>query len=73
MVFAKRLNAGDEHMTQLSNLMANISTSRSSGAAPISADGGGARAAADVSGDVEMVVDSTASAEGGGGATSAPQ
>eukprot|EP00969_Alexandrium_andersonii_P165405 7309898-Alexandrium_andersonii.AAC.1 len=54
MVFAKRLNAGDEHMTQLSDLMANISTSRSSGAAPVSADGGGARAAADVSGDVEM-------------------
>eukprot|EP00969_Alexandrium_andersonii_P013844 603845-Alexandrium_andersonii.AAC.1 len=65
MVFAKRLNAGEEHMTQLGGLMANISTSSSSGAAPISAEGGGARAAADVSGDVEMVVGSAASAEGG--------
>eukprot|EP00969_Alexandrium_andersonii_P110079 4856757-Alexandrium_andersonii.AAC.1 len=73
MVFAKRLNAGEEHMTQVGDLMANISTSRSSGTAPISADGGGASAAADVSGDVEMVVDSAASAEGGGGASSAPQ
>eukprot|EP00969_Alexandrium_andersonii_P109461 4829553-Alexandrium_andersonii.AAC.1 len=64
MVFAKRLNADDGHMAQLSDLVANISASRSSGAAPAPADGGGTRATADVSGDVEMVAASTAPAEG---------
>eukprot|EP00969_Alexandrium_andersonii_P342478 15139120-Alexandrium_andersonii.AAC.1 len=40
MVLAKRLNADDGHMAQLSDLVANISASRPSGAASASADGG---------------------------------
>eukprot|EP00969_Alexandrium_andersonii_P202946 8967988-Alexandrium_andersonii.AAC.1 len=51
MVFAQRLNANEEHMTQLGNLMASISTSSSASAASASAEGGGGRGAVDAAGD----------------------
>eukprot|EP00969_Alexandrium_andersonii_P115772 5120259-Alexandrium_andersonii.AAC.1 len=47
MVFAQRLNANEEHMTQLRNLMVNIRASGAASAASASAEGGGARGAVD--------------------------
>eukprot|EP00969_Alexandrium_andersonii_P249530 11028079-Alexandrium_andersonii.AAC.1 len=65
VVFAQRLNANEEHMAQLGDLMASISTSSSASAASASAEGGGGRGAVDAAGDVEMVAPSAAPAEGG--------
>eukprot|EP00969_Alexandrium_andersonii_P159806 7061199-Alexandrium_andersonii.AAC.1 len=54
MVFAQRLNANEDHLTQLSNLMVNIRASGAVSAASASAEGGGAGGAVGASGDVEM-------------------